>query len=373
MMIKCIIVDDEWYNLEEISKLVAKTGFMSVEGKYQNPVRALEEVTVISPQVAFIDIGMLEMDGITLAEKLMEKEPSMRIVFITAWDQYAIQAFDLNALDYVMKPIKLERFQRMAAKIQKEVQLKVSLQSSSDLKIKCFDQLEVSIGDNPVKWERAKAEELFAYLLMNHGRYIHKDTIIQDLWPGYEYAKALAILQTSICKIRSVFSRNKREVTLNFNRGKYCLSISRAECDYLEAEKVLSQYKTGDKAVYEAVEKACKQFAGGFLPRQGYVWSLEKDEELRRRLALSLKEIMAAYLIEGNNVKVLRVLKLLAGLEPYDEEINCRLLALLADQGDYRGVTNHYQWLTRILREEYGTVPSAQIIGVVNSFYDQIK
>lgn len=374
-MIKAIVVDDEWYNLEEISGLVEKSGFMRVEKKYQNPLRALEEEADISPQVAFIDVGMPEMDGITLAEKLLEKNPSLIVAFITAWDHYAVQAFDLNAIDYVMKPIKLDRFKQMIEKIRHEIGLKAPLQPSA-LRIKCFGQLETSIGGIPVKWERAKAEELFAYLLMNHGSCVHKDTLIQDLWPGYEYAKALPILQTSICKIRNIFSKIKQEAILNYSRNKYCLTLTNAECDYFQVGQALSDYRIEDKTTYALVEKACLLFGRGFLIEQGYLWSMEKDEELRKRLAQVLKEIISVYTGEGNPEKAARVLKLLTGLVPYDEEANFRLLKTLEALGDYREVSNHYQWLARVLKDEYGTVPSDQIKDLVNdskSANDQIQ
>ncbi|SHH25150.1 response regulator [Desulfosporosinus lacus] len=364
-MIKAIVVDDEWYNLEEISGLVEKSGFMRVENKYQNPLKALEEVADISPQVAFIDVEMPEMDGITLAEKLLEKNPSMKVAFITAWDQYAVQAFDLNASDYVMKPIKLERFEQMIGKIRHEILLKAPLQSLA-LRIKCFDQLETSIGGIPVKWERAKAEELFAYLLMKHDSYVHKDTIIQDLWPGYEYAKALPILQTSICKIRNIFSKLKQEIMLNYSGNKYCLTITNAECDYFQLEQALSDFRLGDKATHANVEKACVLFGRGFLIQQGYLWSMEKDEELRKQLASVLNEIISVYSREGDAAQVSRGLKLLTELVPYDEEANFRLLKTLEALGDYRAISDHYQWLTRVLKEEYGTVPSGQITDLVN-------
>ncbi len=120
-MIKVIVLDDEWYNLEEVCDLVEKTDFMQVAGKYMNPLKALEEASSIHPQVAFIDIEMPEMDGLTFAEKLIEINPETIIAFITSWNQYAARAFDINALDYVMKPIKEERFQRLVEKIRTEI------------------------------------------------------------------------------------------------------------------------------------------------------------------------------------------------------------------------------------------------------------
>lgn len=120
-MIRTMVLDDEWYNLEEVCELVEKTGFMQVSGKYMNPIKALKDVPIVHPQAAFIDIEMPEMDGLAFAKKLLEISPDTIIAFITSWNQYAVRAFEINALDYVMKPIKEERFQKLAEKIQTEI------------------------------------------------------------------------------------------------------------------------------------------------------------------------------------------------------------------------------------------------------------
>lgn len=120
-MIKTIVLDDEWYNLEEVCGLAEKTGFMTVVGKYMNPLKALEEAPSLHPQAALIDIEMPELDGLAFAERLLAIQPEIMIAFITSWNQYAVQAFELNALDYVMKPIKEERFQKLAEKIHAEI------------------------------------------------------------------------------------------------------------------------------------------------------------------------------------------------------------------------------------------------------------
>jgi two-component system LytT family response regulator len=279
-MTNAIVVDDEWYNLKEISELVQNTDFLHVTGRYQNPLLVLEELDQTSPDVAFIDIEMPEIDGITLAEKLLERKPSTIIVFITSWDQYAVKAFDLNALDYILKPIKLERFSRMIEKIRGEVSQKNILQSPL-LKIRCFDKLETTLGGVPVKWERAKAEELFAFLLMNHGHFMHKELIIENLWPNYVPEKALPILQTAICKIRKVFSRVPNNVKIEYQGNQYCLTIKNAQCDLFDMENALSNDASPPLSI---LEKLYDQFGEGFLAQQGYLWSLEKDEQLRKKL-----------------------------------------------------------------------------------------
>ncbi len=281
MMVNAIVVDDEWYNLKEIGELAERTGFLHVAGMYQNPLTVLEQWDDIRPNVAFIDIEMPEMDGITLAEKLLEKNPSTMIVFITGWDRYAVKAFDLNALDYILKPVKEERFSRMVEKIRNEISQEKPIEPHM-LKIQCFDSLETTVGGVPVKWERAKAEELFAFLVMNHGRFMHKETIIENLWPDYIPEKALPILQTAICKIRKVFSQIQDNVKLEYSGNRYRLSLFNTQCDYLELERRLNS------AVYwntlADIESTCSLYKTGFLAQQGYIWSLGKDEQLRRCL-----------------------------------------------------------------------------------------
>ena len=359
-MIIAIVVDDEWYNLEETSEFIAKTDSFHVVGKYQNPLKALEEVNFTYPQVAFIDIELPEMDGITLAEKLLEINSAMIIVFITSYNQYAVQAFDLNAIDYILKPIKGERFNRMVEKIKNEISIR-SQQTSKNVKIGVFDKLTVTLGDAPVKWQRTKAKELFAYLLMHHGIYVHKERIMENLWPEYEPEKALQILQTSVCKIRNLFSQIKNIVKLDYSNNSYCLLITEGECDYFQVAEALFSYKKDDPSTYILVEKASILFGGGFLAEEGYLWSLEKDQQLREALLTALKEIMDTYSHKGFKEETIRLLKAITKLAPFDENLNYILMEIYEQTKNNIAAFHHYQWLEKTLREEYDTVPSERI------------
>lgn len=135
-MICAIVVDDEWYNLQEIADLIDQTDFMKVKEKYQNPVKALLEFPSIMPDVAFIDVDMPEMNGTTLAKKFIELKSSIAIVFITAFKQYAVDAFDLNAVDYLVKPIRQDRFEKMLEKVRNKL-------PKSKEKVLCTDILSV--------------------------------------------------------------------------------------------------------------------------------------------------------------------------------------------------------------------------------------
>ncbi len=318
-MIKAITVDDEWYNLEEISDLIDATGIIKVIKKYQNPVKALEEVEELLPEVAFIDVEMYEIDGITLARSLREKIPEILIIFVTSWEKYAIHAFDLDAVDYILKPIRMERFVKTIEKISSIIS-KNAAAKSARLKIQCFDKLKVSIDGAAVRWERAKAEELFAFLLLNHGDYVHKDVIIDNLWENHVPSKALPILQTSVSRIRSIFSELHNEVILDYNTNKYCLTVVDGWCDYLEAKKALDVYQRNQIDTYKSVENAARISAAGLLAEQGYLWAQQKEVELRNRLTLVLEEIAAHYRYLGSEGDLSRVMKLINKMMYNDDE-----------------------------------------------------
>jgi Response regulator containing CheY-like receiver and SARP domains len=316
-VIKAIIVEDEWYTLEDIKNMVEASGFIEVCGVYQNPLIALKESESLPFQAAFIDIEMPEMDGLTMAEKLLEKNPAIQIVFITAYNQYAVNAFDINALDYIMKPINIQRFNKMLEKLKKSVS--AFKYSENDLGIKCFGDFEVKIGDNPVKWERAKAEELFAYLLLNHKRKIHKDKIIEELWNGYEPEKALAILQTSVCKIRSILSPLRGNVTLEYSNSRYMLTIKSCRCDLFKVEYELDNLVMEALDTYQYMEKICGEVSKGIMTGGGYLWAITREAELNNRVCSVLNRIVKYQLKNGEKELATRYGKLKEKIEACED------------------------------------------------------
>jgi len=349
-MLRAIVVDDEWYNLEEICDLIENTGFMSVEGRCQNAIEALETANRISPQIAFIDIEMPEMDGLTLAEKLLEMDPTVKIVFITAWNQYAVAAFELNALDYIMKPINRTRFNKMAERIRSESEV-LEISPVSSLKIKCFGRLEVFENGKPIVWQRSKAEELFAFLLTNAGTFVHKDTILENLWPDYNSVKALPILQTSACKIRNVLSDFKKEVELKYSGNRYGLFIKGIACDYFEMERAVLLYKPERHHTFKAVMDSSALYGEGFLAQNGYLWSSYKDEEIRQKLSEILKEIAE----NSIGLKRLPVLRQLAVFSPCDIQVQLDYIQELKLYDKASEITRHLVWLENTLRKDFDT------------------
>lgn len=106
---RVILVDDESIALDALSEILEGFAGIEIQGKYSSPKKFLEEVAAQKPDVVFLDIEMPVFDGFTVAEEMAHMVPDTRIVFVTAYNEYAIKAFEINAIDYVLKPISRER------------------------------------------------------------------------------------------------------------------------------------------------------------------------------------------------------------------------------------------------------------------------
>ena len=107
MILKCAIVDDEPLAVELLASYVNKIPFMQLAGKYYRATEAMKDIARGSVDVIFLDIQMPEINGLELSKMVPE---TTRIVFTTAFDQYALDGFRSNALDYLLKPISYVDF-----------------------------------------------------------------------------------------------------------------------------------------------------------------------------------------------------------------------------------------------------------------------
>ncbi len=115
--LKSIIVDDEWLVREELKTLLAEYTEIEFIGEAANVSQAIDLVKEITPDVIFLDI---QMPGATGFDLLEQADISSKIIFITAYDQYALKAFEVNALDYLLKPIRKERLAKTVQRLLTE-------------------------------------------------------------------------------------------------------------------------------------------------------------------------------------------------------------------------------------------------------------
>ena len=118
MSIKTILIDDEPLAIMELQAMLKKHNDIDVVTTAENAVDAIEKINEYKPQLIFLDINMPSKSGFDLLEELDEVP---LVVFVTAYDQYAIKAFDVNALDYILKPVNTDRLAEAIEKIKKQI------------------------------------------------------------------------------------------------------------------------------------------------------------------------------------------------------------------------------------------------------------
>jgi len=115
MAISAILVDDEPHARQALERLLGEHSEIQILAHCENGMQAVKAVLDLRPQVVFLDIHMPKLDGFDVLELLGESTPA--IIFVTAHDEYAIRAFDQNALDYLLKPVSRERLHKTIERV----------------------------------------------------------------------------------------------------------------------------------------------------------------------------------------------------------------------------------------------------------------
>jgi DNA-binding LytR/AlgR family response regulator len=114
-MIKCVIIDDEQPAISVIENYIKRLPHLQLVGKATNPLTGIELVDTKKADLVFLDIQMDEMDGIEVIKLL---DPKIKVIFCTAYSEFAVTSYELNAVDYLMKPIPFDRFVKAVRKIK---------------------------------------------------------------------------------------------------------------------------------------------------------------------------------------------------------------------------------------------------------------
>ncbi len=123
MPLSAVIIDDEQLARDELSYLLKSVDDVNVVAQGHNGLEAVNLVKELSPDLLFLDVHMPGLDGFGVIKKLLDKKISLpQIVFATAYDQYAVKAFEVNAIDYLLKPFDKKRVSQAVEKARRRVQ-----------------------------------------------------------------------------------------------------------------------------------------------------------------------------------------------------------------------------------------------------------
>lgn len=212
MSISVMVIDDEWPALDQMKRLLLQCEGVSSVLTYDNPREALAAASELKPDVLFLDIQMPELSGLTFAEKLLPVSPDTDIVFVTAYRNYAVEAFDLSAMDYLLKPVDPSRLLKTWNKLLSKRLAPGAAGAAGatgaagrTTAFRLLGDYELTSPQGLVKWRTHKAQELFAYL------WIHRQgsvsVILNDVFPQWNYEKGKQYLHTTVYQIRTTLKK----------------------------------------------------------------------------------------------------------------------------------------------------------------------
>ena len=175
---RILLVDDEKLQLTRLEESVKSVLPTADIVSYTNPVLALNENKKQKIDIAFLDIEMPGLNGIQLAKSLKGINPKINIVFVTAFNRFALDAMKIHASGFVTKPVNEEKvFEEING-----LRYPVELTPTKKLQIKCFGNFEVFHNGQPLKFTYSKSKELFAYLVDREGFAININELNAVLW-----------------------------------------------------------------------------------------------------------------------------------------------------------------------------------------------
>lgn len=286
-MIQAILVDDERLALMKLEFMLKEFPTVHIAATYTDSFQAVQEAPSVHPDVIFIDIEMPEMNGIQAAEILQEACPHAKIVFVTAYNHYAVDAFELNAVDYIMKPVRHDRLLKTIQRLEDQMSLVPKRTTvEENLMIRCLQSLRFERGGqalNTLRWRTSKAQELFAFLLHHRNRFVSKDSLIDLLWPDFNRKKASTHLYTTIYQVRQCLKQSEIDLHINNITGGegYILETGSIQIDVNKWEQSIIALEAIRDDNYVVHQELFDLYSGDYFGDYDYLWAEGERQRLR--------------------------------------------------------------------------------------------
>ncbi len=226
---KVIAVDDEQIILDDFVDMLGKMDEVSSVKGFTSCERALKYIGENDVDVAFMDIRMRGMDGITLAKRAKVLKPALNIIFLTAYPEYSLDAMQLHASGYLVKPAMEEDVRKEL----RDLRVPPEVHNGSRIRVQCFGNFDVFVDSYPCPFKYIKTKELFAYLIDRRGAFCSNGEILAALWEDKEITISLEnYLRNLISDLRTVLKEFDLEDVINKKKGMIRVVPEKVDCDY---------------------------------------------------------------------------------------------------------------------------------------------
>ncbi len=359
---RVVLIDDEILVSDYLEKLLSEFNRVDVIGKFTNPLDALKFIqSGVKVDVVFLDVYLPEYSGLKLAKQLRQSNPDISTVFITDQDEYAVRAFEVQATDFIVKPVLKERLKKTIDRIHSKT---ITITTEHALQITMFQKVTIVLSEDeivPMTFNTTKIQQLFLYLLHHRSKLVGKEQLIDLLWRDLEDKKAASQLYNAIYMIRKEVEPFNDHITIISRSGGYQLDFNNTLIDVEQFESSLSQLSNLNKTTINNYQRVLKMYTGHYL--QGYFYDWIDSERYRLQnlwIKLAL-QVMVWYEAIGDK-KSLKSLCLSAiRLVPISDEAYFYLMKMSANNNENSSVHFYFSKLQEVLNRELNINPSSEI------------
>lgn len=264
---RAIIVDDEKFCIDYLEQLCEEAGDVEICGKFQDILQAVGYLAGHRAELAFLDIEMPGINGIQAADSLRQYNPNLNIIYITGYEQYALDAFKKDAVDYLLKPCSPKELRKALDKAKK---LSAGVLKPR-VQIQTFGHFAVYVDGIPCRFTNRKAKELLALMVDFRGAEVSIEQAVSVLWEDRPYDETVKQLYRKAIVYLRQFMKEYNLDFIDISRGRCHVIPSRIICDYY-------QFLEGD-------EQAVKSFGGEYMGE--YSWAEMTLARLERLMGRS--------------------------------------------------------------------------------------
>ena len=296
---KIVIVDDEQKALN-LLKIMVERYTPSRDGMdivcFQDSEKALDFLLNNDVDIAFLDIEMPEITGMDIAEKLMEEGRKLpEVVFVTAYPQYSLKAWQVEALGYILKPFSaaqiysaLDRAQTLHPKIESSADFNRSEagddmngpaenadrpwqsdlfdhKKNTPVKVVCFPNFNVFVDKKPINFHHQKSKELLAFLVHNKGGWVSVEMVIGALLENAEERSSKNYCRIIAYRLKQALEAAGASEIFETAHGKFRAVTEYMDCDYYK-------YLEGHKELYR----------GSYLDE--YIWASGENKIMKEEM-----------------------------------------------------------------------------------------
>ncbi|MBO9606934.1 MAG: response regulator [Paenibacillaceae bacterium] len=368
-----IVIDDEPAMHLIMRKMLEKLPEVQVAGVFADTQTASAFLDGNGDvQLAFVDISMPRESGLSFAARMEAKGLPMQIIFVTSHKEFAVKAYELSVLDYLVKPVSQERLERAvnrAIASRREWQEPQPANAGGGrLAVTVLGDVAVGNEAGRVKWISRKSAELFAYLLLHRGKSVPRARLVADIFAGMAEGSAVSGLNAAAQQLRQSLEPLRLHDAVRSESNGYALELGEASVDAAAFEQATAKLQTiGPERIDEAL-RVERMYTGDLFGNRAYVWAVHETERLAERYESFVTRLAETLLDRSEPAAASKLLVKLHARNPLDESTVRLLMRVHAASRDKKALTAQYADYARLLGRELGIRPEQELA----LFYDSL-